>query len=158
MIENWIDEIARLAGTVEAYGAPGKAFVRSYWVFEKAEFPEALSELPAAITYVQGMRLVGGSNSGPTICYWRGVTEFHIAGSTNKQNIPLVMPYAGRILTAFLSKRTLGGLVNEFSLIKAEEGEAMTVGNMDYGLDGLPHMGIAVYWRVKESISPAMGL
>lgn len=158
MIESWIDEIARLAGTVEAYGAPGKAFVRSYWVYKNVDFPESLSEFPCAITYVQGMKLAGGSDSGPTICYWRGVTEFHIAPSTNKQFVPLVMPYFGRILTAFLSERRLGGLVAEFNLIKDADGDAITAGTLDYGVDGEKHLGLAVYWRVKEMVSPAMGI
>ncbi len=154
MIEDWIDEVCKLAGTVWAAAAPGgKGMVRSYFVFKKTEFPEAITEFPSAITYVQGMRLQGGSDSGPTICYWRGVTEFHIAPGVGKHEIPRVMPYYGRILRAFAAKRKLGGLVAEFGLIKNEEGEAITAGNLPYGADGVQHMGLVAYWRVKEVIS-----
>ncbi len=154
MIENWIDEVCKLAGTVTAGAAPGgKSKVRSFYTFKKNEFPEAISEFPAAITYVQGLRLQGGSDGGPTICYWRGVTEFHIAPSTGKQEVPLVLPYYGRILKAFLAKRKLGGLVAQFSLIKNEDGEAITAGNLTYGADGGQHMGLVVYWRVKEVLT-----
>jgi hypothetical protein len=86
------------------------------------------------------------------------VTEFHIAPSTSKQNIPLVLPYFGRILTAFLSERRLGGLVAEFNLIKESDGDAITAGTLDYGMDGEKHLGLAVYWRVKEMVSPVMGI
>ena len=152
MIEDWIDEVCRLAGSV---AAGGKGTVRSYWAFKKTDFPEALTEFPCAISYVQSMRLSGGSDSGPTICLWRGVTEFHICESTGKQHIPEVLPYYGRIIAVFLSKRTLGGLVVEFSLIKAEEGEAIVAGNLDYGGGemGVKHLGLVAYWRVKESVS-----
>lgn len=156
MIELWIDEIAKLAGNV-ATNASGKSYVRSYWAFKKSEFPEALTEFPAAITYVQGLRLMGGSDSGPSICYWRGVTEFHIAESTGKMNYPLVLPYFGRILESFLLKRTLGGLVSEFNLIKSDDGEAITAGILDYGSDGIKHLGLVAYWRVKESFAPTLG-
>jgi hypothetical protein len=158
MIEDWIDEICKLAGNVSAGAAPGgKGRVRSFWTFKKSEFPEAITEFPAAITYVQGMRLIGGSDSGPTIALWRGVTEFHLAPSTGKQEIPGVMPYFGRILEAFLTKRTLGGLVSEFSLIKNDEGEAITAGGLTYGADGAQHMGLMVYWRVKEMVRVTVG-
>lgn len=148
MIQDWIDEIAILAGNVKT-SASGKSYVRSYWAFKKSEFPEALTEFPVAISYVQGMRLMGGSDSGPTICYWRGVTEFHIAESTGKQFYPLVLPYFGRILEAFLAARTLGGKVAEFNLIKVDDGEAITAGTLDYGAE-VKHLGLVAYWRVKE--------
>lgn len=156
MIETWIDEIAKLAGNVAA-SASGKSYVRSYWVFKKSEFPETITEFPAAITYVQRMGLMGGSDSGPTILHWYGVTEFHISESTGKQNYPLIMPYFGRILESFLLKRTLGGLVSEFNLLKIGDGDALTAGTMEYGADGLRHLGIAAYWHVKESITPTLG-
>lgn len=156
MIETWIDEIAKLAGKV-ATTASGKSYVRSYWAFKKSEFPEALTEFPAAITYVQGMRLYGGSDSGPSICYWRGVTEFHISESTGKSNYPIVMPYFGRILTAFLAARTLGGLVAEFNLLKTDDGEAITAGTLDYGAPEVKHLGLVAYWRVKEIFNPTLG-
>lgn len=155
MIENWIDEIARLAGTVKT-SASGKSYVRSYWAYQKSEFPEALTEFPAAITYVQGVRLIGGSDSGPSICFWRGVTEFHLSESTGKMNYPLVLPYFGRILEAFLQKRTLGGRVSEFNLIKSDDGEAITAGVLDYGAE-IKHLGLVAYWRVKESFNPILG-
>lgn len=153
-IELWLDEICKLAGTVESNT---RGNVRSYWAFKKNEFPEAMSEFPCAITYAQGMRLIGGSDSGPTICLWRGVTEFHITQSTGKQFAPELLPYFGRILSAFLSKRTLGSLVAEFSLIKDDAGEAITAGMLDYGTDGVKHMGLAVYWRVKEIVTVTVG-
>lgn len=152
MIEDWVDEVCRLAGTV---AAGGKGTVRSYFCFKKTDFPETLTEFPCAITYVQSMRLEGGSDSGPTICFWRGVTEFHICPSTGKQFIPEVLPYYGRIIEAFLAERTLGGLVTEFGLIKNDEGEAIVAGNLDYGggEPGVKHLGLVAYWRVKEKVT-----
>lgn len=156
MIENWIDEIAKLAGTVPT-SASGKSYVRSYWAFKKSEFPESLTEFPAAITYVQGLRYQA-SNSGPNLCFWRGVTEFHISPGTGKQDYPLVLPYFGRILEAFLSARTLGGLVETFGLLANDNGEAITAGVLDYGADGVKHLGLVAYWVVKEKFTPTLGL
>lgn len=156
MIEDWIDEVAKLAGTVKT-SASGKSYVRSFWAFKKNEFPEAITEFPSAISYVQGMRLMGGSDSGPTIFYWRGVTEFYIAAGTGKMNAPAVLPYFGRVLEAFLQKRTLGGLVAEFNLVKQADGEAIVAGNLSYGEAGVQHLGLAVYWRVKEIVNVTMG-
>lgn len=158
-IEDWIDEVAALAGEVLAHAGSGKDRVRSFWVFKKEEYPETITEYPSAITYVQGMRFDGGGDGGPHIMHWRGVTEFHICESTAKQGIPMVLPYFGKILAAFVSKRTLGGKVVEFNLIKSADGEAITAGKLDYGAGSPPvlHLGLVAYWHVKEKVDLVVG-
>ena len=44
-VENWIDEIVALAGTI----SDGKQHVRSYSVFARDEFPESITEYPCAM-------------------------------------------------------------------------------------------------------------
>lgn len=151
-VTDWIDEVAKAAGGVKAYP---KGYVKSFWCFKRTEFPEAITEFPSAISYVQNMRLVTGGESGPTLYLWRGVTEFHILPGTSKAGLPEVMRYYDRIVRAFLLHRTLGGKVASFSLLTEGDGEAITAGNLTYGTGetAVTHLGLVAYWKVKEVVS-----
>lgn len=149
-IESWIDELARVWGTIRS---ARRGNVRSYAVFEREEFPEAITTFPAAISYVTGVRFAGGGDSSPHILHWAGQTEFYLAEGTSKQGVPETMRYFERILRAALLARTLNGKVAEFALIKAAEGEAITgPAILNYGGEQL-HLGLVVHWRVKEAMA-----
>jgi len=146
-LEDWMDELTAVWGTIRS-GPRGN--VRSYRCFNKNEFPEAISEFPCAISFVTGLRFMGGGDSSPHILLWSGDTEFYISPGVSKAGAPEVMRYFERALRAALLFRTLGGKVAEFGLVKANEGEAIAgPGVMNYGGEE-KHLGLVVHWRVKE--------
>ena len=146
-VETWIDEIAKLAGTV-SNGRGGK--VRSYQVFNKAEFPEALTVFPCAITYTSEVRMEY-SLGGPCVDLWYGMTEFHLTPGTAKSDYPYIMRFFARIKAAFAGKMTLGGKVAYFQLRTDEAGLQGPV-VLQYGGEE-PHLGIVARWLVKEDTS-----
>lgn len=143
-VENWIDQIAQIWGTVED-GQGG--FVKSYSVFERAEFPEALTVFPCALTYVSRVPVIQYSAGGPGVIVWRGVSEFHLTASVNKGRLPYVMRFYDRIIRAAASQVTLGGAVSHFIL---GPDDPLQPGILVYGNEE-PHYGIAVNWTVKEN-------
>lgn len=148
-IENWVDELVKVAGSVASH--TGRK-VRAYAVFHKQEFPEALSEFPCAITF--GFRVSSSySDSGPCIDLWEGITEFHLFPDTKKTNIPEALRYFGRIRNAYALRRRLGGLV-EHMLIR-EEG--MSLVTAQYGAED-EHHAIVVPWQVKERVTAEITL
>jgi len=52
-VENWIDEIAKLFEISDGR----KGTVKSYRAYEKADFPEAITVYPCAITYTTGVKM-----------------------------------------------------------------------------------------------------
>jgi len=145
VIENWIDAIAKLWEFDNGRGGT----LKSYRVFERAEFPEALTEFPCAITYPSGLQpeyTVGG----PTILLWDGVSEFHITPDVQMVNIPLAFPFYKRILTAAAGSMTLGGKVAYF-IIPNEPGAVQFV-TFEYD-NGPKHRGLLLRWKVKENIT-----
>jgi hypothetical protein len=146
-VEEWADEIAALAGTV-GDGRGGK--VRSYAVFKKAEFPEAITVYPCAITYTAEMT-PSYSLGGPCIDLWHGVTEFHLFAGVAKSNYPALMRYFARIKAAFAGAMTLGGKVAYCQLRIDEPGLQGPV-VLQYGGED-PHLGIVARWVVKEDTS-----
>lgn len=141
-IENWIDSIAAVWDSVDN-GKGGK--VRSYRVFEKDEFPEALTDFPCAITYPQGVKATYGSVS---VDLWRGATEFHLFPNEKKNNFPALLRYYRRIIVAAAANLTLGGKVAHFLLLPDEQNIRGPV-VLQYGTEMLHH-GLMVYWEVKE--------
>lgn len=144
-VENWIDEVARLAGGIKAHN---KGQVKAYLVFERAEIPETISEFPCAITYVQGLR-AQYSMGGPCIDLWDGVTEFHLFPDIKKANLPEMVRYFGKIRTAWAGNMSLGGRVDH-CVLKAENSIEMV--QMVYGTEA-EHHGLKVYWEVKENVT-----
>lgn len=142
--EKWIDAITKLWATVN--DGKGRK-VRSYSVFERDEFPEALSEFPCAITYIQRLPVVQYSAGGPAVVVYRGVSEFHLTQTVNKKYMPYVIRFYERIINAAASKVTLGGLVSHFVLTDADP---LVPGVLVYGSEE-PHFGIVVNWIVKEN-------
>ena len=148
--ENWIDSITALWGAVD--DGKGK-YVKSYSVFKRAEFPEALSEFPCAITYITRVPTVLYSAGGPAVVVWQGVTEFHLVPDTKKSNIPYVIRFFDRIIRAAASSITLGGLVSHFLLSNEEP---LQPGSLVYGNEA-PHYGVVVNWIVKENPTITVG-
>jgi len=150
-VENWIDSIAKLWGSVE--DGTGKT-VHSYSVFERGEFPEAISVFPCAITYVTRIPTVQYSMSGPAVVIWRGVTEFHLVPNIDKTQIPYVIRFYDRIIRAAASSVTLGGKVSHFLLAPEDP---LQPGALVYGNEA-PHFGVVVNWIVKENPTISVGV
>ena len=145
-VENWIDAVAKAFEIDDGRGGT----VRSYRVFEKAEFPEALSDYPCAITYpvsVSSQYSLGG----PCIDLWRGKTEFHITENVNKGNLPMLLRYIARIRYAAAANMKLGGLVEHF-VLSTEGPSILGPVVLRYGGEE-PHQGFIVHWVVKENVS-----
>lgn len=146
-VEDWIDEVCKLAGEV-SNGKGGT--VKSYSVFKKDNFPEALTVFPCAISYTTQV-ISEYSDSGPCIDLWKGHTEFHLVPNTNKQNYPEIMRYFARIRNAFALHRKLGGKVS-FIQLSIDEASLQGPVTMQYGTEN-PHLGILASWIVKENVS-----
>jgi len=144
-VENWIDEVARLAGNVKAHN---KGNVRSYLVFAKSEIPETITEYPCAITYVQGLR-AQYSQGGVCIDLLDGQTEFHLFPDTKKTNYPELARYFGKIRAAWAANMSLGGRVDHCVLKPDQSLEIVT---LSYGSEE-EHHGILVHWEVKENVT-----
>lgn len=147
-VEHWIDEITALAGTVKTSRG---GFVHSYSVYKRADFPEALTDYPCALTYVKGVRSVY-SLGGPCLDIWSGVTEFHLYENTNKQNLPQVMKYFARIRNAFAAHMNLSGKVGYCLLDQGDDEESLQLVTLQYGSEE-PHLGIIARWTVKENVT-----
>lgn len=144
-VENWIDEIAKLWEISDGAGG----IVRSYRLYEKAEFPAAITQLPAVLTYPTG---VTGIYGGPSVELWDGVSEFHLALDSDNGRIPDILLYFARIRNAALANITLSSKVSYFQL--RNEGGVSIAGPLTLKFGGdEPHKGLAVYWRVKENVN-----
>lgn len=143
-VENWIDAIARRWEISDGKGGT----VRSFRVYEKAEFPEAITIFPCALTYTTDVTPIYGASAIDREM-WNGVTEFHLFEGVNKSNFPELMRYFNRIITAAAGDVTLGGLVSYF-MIRQEGGPGISGPVvLQYGSES-PHHGIVVNWVVKE--------
>jgi len=149
-VETWIDDITRLWDQVSD-GRGGS--VRSYRVYEKDDFPEALSDFPCALTYSTEVENVY-SLGGPLVDLWQGVTEFHLFPNVDKRNFPAIMKFFARIRNAASGSMTLGGKVAHFLLRNANSGGASIQGPvvLQYGGEE-PHHGLLVFWEVNENCS-----
>lgn len=147
MLENWIDEIAKMIGQVSD-GRGGS--IRSYRLFEKNEFPETISVFPSALTYPEDV-VMASPDSGPNVDTWRGITELHIAPGTKKADFPYILGFFSRIRAAFAIDRTLGGRV-QFCKLSIEgpsiEGPIIFNPNTEIATSGLK-----INWIVRERLN-----
>jgi hypothetical protein len=148
-VNDWIDALCALWEISDGKGGQ----VYSYRVYEKAEFPEAITKTPCALTYTTGVQMEIQAGDGRS--YWKGMTEFHLMDNVDKQHFPQLMLYFARIRAAMASSHTLGGLVSHF---KPDPDVAPHVQGpvvLQYGSDD-PHHGIVVFWEVKENETDAL--
>lgn len=145
MIEDWIDALTKVWEVDDGRGGQ----VRSYRLFERDEFPENIPlDQATALTFVDSVDY-RYSQGGPSLAFWRGTTEFNVTPDLNRQRIPFVMKYFGRILRAAAGNLTLGGKVNYFVL---DESTSIEMAVLKYGNAGQEHLGLVVKWLVKETI------
>jgi hypothetical protein len=151
-LETWIDDLAAVWDEV-SNGRGG--YVRSYRLFTKREFPEALTQYPCVVTYPQQMS--SRYMTGAQIELWQGISELHACAGVSKADLADVLRYFGRIRAAAASHVTLGGKVSYFQL--EQEGDNPSIegpSKLQYGNEE-PHWGLLVHWVVKESISQVIG-
>lgn len=149
MVENWIDNLVRVWEISD--GVEGQ--VRSFRIFEKAEFPEALNlDVPTALTFVDEID-ADYSLGGPGVILWHGSTSFHVTPDLNRARLPGVFRYFGRILVAAAANMKLSGLVDYFAL---EPNGSISLAAMQYGEEA-KHLGLEVKWMVKEKVVLAVG-
>jgi len=147
-IESWIDEITKLWEIDDGRGGT----VKSFRVFEVAEFPEAIEFTPCAITYPTDVTSQY-SLGGPLIDYWQGQTEFHLFDNASKANIPEAIRFIARIRNAAAGSMKLNGTVDHF-LLRGEEGASVEGPvALSYGGADEPRLGFIVYWNVKENVT-----
>jgi hypothetical protein len=146
----WIDELTKIwAFSDERFGT-----VRSYKVIEKAEFPlsidpKDLATSPIAITLPAALR-PEYSAGGPTIGFWRGITEFHVAPDVDKKRLPSIMRWYRLILAAAAGNMKLNGTCELFLLADIENAIDGPMG-LQYGTEA-EHWGFIVSWQVKERL------
>lgn len=146
-VENWIDEICKLWEIDDGRGGT----VRSYRVFERQEFPAAITQVPCAITYTTEVTSQY-SLGGPLIDMWQGQTEFHLTLDIDKSYYPELMRFFAKIRNAAAGSMTLSSKVDHF-LLRVDEGPSIQGPiTLQYGSEE-PHLGIIVYWEVKENVS-----
>jgi hypothetical protein len=146
MIENWIDLIAAVWGDV----SDGKGgTVRSYRMYEVAEFPASLSEFPCAVSYPT--KVVCEYGAGNSIDLWDGKTEFHLVPNIDRAHTPYLLQFFARIRDAAALHMTLGGVVDYF-ILRMEDKSIEGPVELKWGGEE-PHWGLVVYWRVKENVS-----
>lgn len=149
MIESWIDAVAKVFEIDDGHFGQ----VRSYHIFDRAELPEALSEFPCAISYIQGMRPVY-SAGGLSYIAWSGVTEFHLTSDTQKSHIPYVMRFFGRVLAAVAGNARLDGAPVKHFIVPQEE-NALQFFTGAFG-SAPEHYGILAHWEVTEDVSATL--
>ena len=154
MIENWIDELAK----VWEIDLGMNGTVKSYRLVEKAEFPSAidastLDTSPVAIT-IPGALGPEYSEGGGAFGMWTGVTEFHVCSSVSRGKLPSLLPWYGKILRAAASHMKLNNKVELFLINNDDRGIVGPVA-LQYG-DEDPHWGFLVNWRVKEQMGEQM--
>jgi hypothetical protein len=147
MLENWIDEVARIAGTVPN-GRNG--FIAAYKLFAEPKIPETLTVFPCAITYTESV-VMQMPDSGPNVDTWLGVTEFHLAAGTKKTDLPSMHRFFHRIRVAWAADRTLGGRVQYCKLnVEGPSIEGPIVFNPN---TEIATQGLLVHWVVRERLS-----
>jgi hypothetical protein len=149
-VENWIDALCAIWEISDGKGGQ----VRSYRAFEKNEFPEAITDVPCALTYTQGVIMEIAASGGKS--FWRGVTEFHLSQGVDKSHFPEYMRYFARIRAALAANMKLGGLVDHLKVNVAVTPSVQGPVVLVYGSEE-PHHGIVVYWEVKEDETDTVG-
>lgn len=149
-IEDWIDDVVDVYGGVA--GHQGRA-VRAFYVYRKAEFPDAIAVFPCALTFTDAM-LPTYSAGGPLVDLWTGLTEFHLFPDLSRAHYPDIMLYFARIRNAMAAHMQLGGKVAHFLPRSDVAYPVRGPVRLQYG-DEAPHLGIVVQWQVKEDVSSA---
>jgi hypothetical protein len=144
-VTQWIDVLAGVWDINDGRGGT----LRSYRLYERDEFPNALVMFPCAITIPQGLR-VEYSAGGPALEWWTGITEFHLSSNVDKNGLPYVLSFVRKIQAAAAGNMSLGGRVEHFLL--SQEGDAIRLATLQYGGED-PHLGLVVSWMVKVSVS-----
>jgi hypothetical protein len=145
MITEWIDKLAAIWEISDGRGGT----VRSYRVFERAEFPEGAIQIPGALTYPNGLQPKYGQGT-PTILLWEGITEFHLVPNMQTEHIPYMVSFYQRILAAALANMKLSNTVEYFIL--PDQPRAIEMAEFLVG-EGPAHRGLLVHWSVKENVS-----
>jgi hypothetical protein len=150
MVENWIDTLTKVW---EISDGSENGRVKSFRIYERAEFPETLNlDVPTALTFVDGID-ADYSVGGPGIIMWHGSTSFHVTPDLDRSRLPDVILYFGRILAAAAANMKLSGKVDYFSL---EGSSSISLAAMQYGNEAR-HLGLEVKWMVKEEVVLAVG-
>lgn len=149
-IENWIDDLTNLWGTVESHRSGN---VKSYSVLNKKEIPEDVTVFPSVIT--PSFELVPTYARAGSFDLWRGISEFHLFEDTSKKHYPDIMKYFNRIKVVAASSIQLGGKVASV-LIDTKSGPGIVGPSvLQWGTEA-PHLGLVVTWIVKETVSVAV--
>lgn len=147
MIQEWIDAVADVFAVSDGAGG----FVKSYHVYDKAEFPEAMTRFPSALTFSTALQPMY-SAGGPLVDLWLGTTELHLFEDISRKHYPEIMLYFARIRNAMAASMSLGGRVAHFlprgGVIDPIRGPVV----LQYGSEA-PHLGIVVQWEVKDNES-----
>ena len=147
-IESWIDTLCGLWEMDDLRGGT----VKSYRYYDKSEMPESISVFPCAVTLTTTHD--PNITAGQVHCITKGKTEFHLVSNVDKSKIPYCSLFIESIITQVAGNLKLGGLVDHFKL-DPEVGRGKIVGPAPlagYGSEE-PHLGLIVYWEVKESYS-----
>jgi hypothetical protein len=146
-VEAWIDDIVDVCAGIA--GHHGKS-LRAYYVYRKAEFPDAIATFPCVLTFTDAMRS-DYSAGGPNLDAWTGICEFHLFPDLSRAHYPECMLYFARIRNAFAAHITLGGKVEHFLPRVDTPYPVRGPVRLQYGEEA-PHLGIVVQWQVKENV------
>jgi hypothetical protein len=146
-VQDWIDDIVAVFNGLP--GHDGKT-VRAFYVYRKAEFPDALATFPSALTFTDAMR-PEYSAGGPLIDAWTGITEFHLFPDISRAHYPECMLYFARIRNAMAAHLTLGGKVAHWLPRVDAPYPVRGPVKLRYG-DDQEHLGVVVQWQVKEHV------
>lgn len=156
-VVDWIDKLAALWEVDDGQGGT----VKSFRVYEKSEFPEALPPSTiCALTFTTGVSNEY-SVGGPLIDHWTGITEFHFPWGVDKSHFPAIMLFFARLRNAAAGDIQLGGTVHNFVLRRTATGGPSIEGPvvLQWGSEE-PHHALVVHWTVKEDVtgdySPAL--
>jgi hypothetical protein len=147
-LQTWLDNLCTVMGVTDLHGRQ----VHSFTVFERNELPDAITPemVPCAVSYVSECR-AEYSLGGPTLLFWSGQTEFHLTTDVKPANIPYVLTFFEKVITAAAGNMKLSGTVELF-LINSDA-SAMQFATFRNAEGRDDHQGIVVRWNVKQPIS-----
>lgn len=147
MLESWIDALTRVMAVSDGQGGQ----VKSYLLYEKAEFPQAITVTPCALTYVVGYKPLY-SLKGPKTGFYRGMTEYHLTTDLNRARIPEILRYYARIRNAVAGAIALGNRADIEHFGPRPDLPDFIEGPLElrYGSED-PHLGLRVHWEVKAN-------
>lgn len=144
-IQLWIDKLTRVWEISDGKGGT----VKSYRVYERNEFPEAVPlDQPVALTFVDDAD-IEYSQGGVCTVFWHGETEFNLAPDLSRKHIPDILLYFQRITVAAAANMKLSGSVDYFVLAPQD---SISLQPLQYG-NQVRHLGLVVSWTVKQIIA-----